>query len=159
MKATYLLPNDSETVGVLSMLYGDVSVRQTDDTMDPKSASLYGLYVNEENKPVAACVVDKEFAAYAGAALSMIPKGGAEDAAESGEIPQSMQENVYEVMNICSRLLMGDDTPHLRLAEMFPDYAQLPEDARQLLEQPVEKRAFEVEVPNYGKGRMALVVS
>ncbi len=159
MKPTYLLPNDSEAVGVLSMLYGDVSVRKADGAVDPKSASLFGLYVDEENRPVAACVVDKEFAAYAGAALSMIPKGGAEDAAETGDIPQSMQENVYEVMNICSRLLMGDDTPHLRLSQMLPAYDQLPEDARQLLEQPAAERAFEVEVPNYGKGRMALIVS
>lgn len=160
MSTSYNLPNDRETLGVLSMLYGDdIKVAMDDDSLAIENSKLYGLYVDSEGKPVGACLCDTQFAAYAGAALSMLPPGGAEDAADSGEISATMKENVYEVMNICSRLLMGDDTPHLKLENMYNDVTELSEDAVEMIKAAEGSSHFDIDIPNYGKGRLSLFAS
>lgn len=160
MNTNYCLPNDRETLGVLSMLYGDdIKVAKDEDSLAVENSKLYGLYVDGEGKPVAVCLCDTSFAAYAGAALSMLPPGGAEDAAESGEISATMKENVYEVMNICSRLLMSDSTPHLKLENMYVDLEELSDDAVEMIKTAPSSTHFGVDIPNYGKGRFSLVAT
>jgi hypothetical protein len=158
MSVSYYLPNDIETLGVLSMLYGDdIKVAKDEGALAIDDSKLYGLYVDSEGKPVGVCLCDTSFAAYAGAALSMLPPGGAEDAADSGEISDTMKENVYEVMNICSRLLMSDDTPHLKLENMYNDVAELSEEAVDMIKTAEGSSHFDIDIPNYGKGRLSLV--
>ena len=160
MSTSYYLPNDKETLGVLSMLYGDdIKVAKDDDSLAIEDSKLYGLYVNSEGDPVGVCLCDTKFAAYAGAALSMLPPGGAEDAADSGDISATMKENVYEVMNICSRLLMSDDTPHLKLENMYNDVAELSDEAIEMIKTAESSSHFGVDIPNYGKGRLSLVAT
>ncbi len=157
MDTKYNIPADRETLGVLSMLYGDgLVVKKADEDPSLDSDALVGLFVDSEGKTVAACTCDTSFAAYGGAALSMMPKGGAEDAAESGEISPIMQENVYEVMNICSRLLMNDSTPHLKLADMYQGLDNVPESSVEVIKN-ADGVKFEVEIPNYGKGHLSIV--
>ncbi len=160
MSTSYYLPNDSETLGVLSMLYGDdIKVANDEESLAMEDSKLYGLYVDSEGVPVGVCLCDTHFAAYAGAALSMLPPGGAEDAAESGDISATMKENVYEVMNICSRLLMSDDTPHLKLENMYNDVAELSEEAVEMIKAAEGGSHFGIDIPNYGKGRLSLVAT
>ena len=68
-----------------------------------------------------------------------------------------MKENVYEVMNICSRLLMSDDTPHLKLENMYNDVAELSEEAVDMIKTAEGSSHFDIDIPNYGKGRLSLV--
>ncbi len=160
MSISYYLPNDRETLGVLSMLYGDdIKVAMDEDALALENSKLYGLYVDGEGKPVGVCLCDTHFAAYAGAALSMLPPGGAEDAADTGDISATMKENVYEVMNICSRLLMSDDTPHLKLENMYNDVAELSEEAVEMIKSAEAGSHFDIDIPNYGKGKLSLVTT
>lgn len=158
METTFRVPKDRETLGVLSMLYGDgLVVKKAESEPEIDSDALVGLYVDKEGKTVAACSCDVKFAAFGGAALSMMPKGGAEDAAESGDLSPVMQENVYEVMNICSRLLMDDSTPHLKLTDMYKGVSELPGESVEVLKNAEAGVKFEVEIPNYGKGHLSIV--
>ncbi len=157
MDTKYNIPADRETLGVLSMLYGDgLVVKKAEENPTIDDDALVGLFVDQEGKTVAACTCDVPFAAFGGAALSMMPKGGAEDAAESGEISPVMQENVYEVMNICSRLLMNDSTPHLKLTDMYEGIDKVPDDSVEVIKNAPGVK-FEVEIPNYGKGHLSIV--
>ncbi len=157
MDTKFNIPADRETTGVLSMLYGDgLVVKKAEENPSIEDDALVGLFVDSEGKTVAACTCDVPFAAYGGAALSMMPKGGAEDAAESGEISSVMQENVYEVMNICSRLLMNDSTPHLKLTDMYEGLDKVPEESVEVIKNASGVK-FEVEIPNYGKGHLSIV--
>jgi hypothetical protein len=157
MDTKFNIPADRETTGVLSMLYGDgLVVKKAEENPSIENDALVGLFVDSEGKTVAACTCDVPFAAYGGAALSMMPKGGAEDAAESGEISTIMQENVYEVMNICSRLLMNDSTPHLKLTDMYEGLDKVPDEAVEVIKNANGVK-FEVEIPNYGKGHLSIV--
>lgn len=160
MSTNYHVPAARETLGVLSMMYGDgLVVEKNKETPVLEDQKLIGLFVDPEGNPVAACTCDLDFAAYGGAALSMMPKGGAEDAAENDDLSESMKENVYEIMNICSRLLMSDDTPHLKLGEMYAGASDLPEDAFGVLSSAEGYGSFDVEIPNYGTGKLAIITT
>ena len=59
-----------------------------------------------------------------GAALSMIPPGGAEDATAEGTVPANIAENTYEVLNICSAVFADHHQHRIVLDKMYvPGYA------------------------------------
>lgn len=160
MSTNYHIPASRETLGVLSMMYGDgLVVEKNKEEPVLENQKLIGLFVDTEGETVAACICDLDFAAYGGAALSMMPKGGAEDAAENDDLSESMKENVYEIMNICSRLLMSDDTPHLKLGEMYVGVSEVPTDSLEVLKSASGHTQFDVQIPNYGTGRLAIIAT
>jgi hypothetical protein len=122
------------------------------------ATSWVGLYVADDGKPVAACVVDTTLAAYSSAALSMLPPNVAKEAIKSGDLSVPMLANLYEIMNICSRLLMSDSSPHLKLdtvsSHKTPDPA-----AKPLLAAAKGRADFELSLPKYGSGSLALISS
>jgi hypothetical protein len=126
--------------------------------LDLLGATWVGLYVADDGKPVAACVVDSSLAAYSSAALSMLPPNLAKEAIKSGDLSVPMLANLYEIMNICSRLLMSDSSPHLKLdtvsCHRTPDPA-----AKPLLGAAKGRADFEISLPKYGSGSLALISS
>ena len=70
-----------------------------------------------------------------------------------------MLDNLYEVMNILSTLLMNEHTPHLKLEALHPDPGPLPAAAKGLLSKPAGRADFTVNVPRYGNGNLALLVN
>ena len=134
MSTVHPIPNDSDVKQMLGMLYGNgLGVDPGEPVAtDAGSRSIVAVYINDAGEPVTACCCDLPFAAYSGAALSMIPAGGAEDAASSGDLTEMMRGNLHEVMNICSRLFISENTPHLKLEALYDNPEVLPEAARTL---------------------------
>ncbi len=159
--ANYVVPNDVEVEQMMGMLYeGGVSVTpSTALSTDSDSKIVVAVFVDDEDKPVSSCICDFSFAAFAGAALTMIPKGGAEDAAESGEFSDTLRGNIYEVMNILTRLFMNPNTPHLRITKVFDVLSEAPEDVQSMLNVADEIAGYSVDVPNYGAGRLTFVTT
>jgi hypothetical protein len=62
-----------------------------------------------------------------------------------------MVDNMREIMNICSRLVMDATSPHLRLDQIYPAKS-LPAPATALLGAPSARREFQVQLPKYGGG-------
>lgn len=98
-----------------------------------------------------------KFAAFAGAALTKIPLGGAEDAAESGELTENMLGNLYEVMNICSRLFMDSSSPHLKLDKLYASISDLPDNALALVNAITGRLDLKVNIPGYGEGHLSFL--
>ncbi len=74
---------------------------------------------------VAICVCGLEFEAYSGAALFMIPADAANEMIAGQSVTDAILDNFYEVMNICSKLLMSDPSKtvhnfHPALVGLFP---------------------------------------
>ncbi len=107
--------------------------------------------------PVTACCCDLPFAAYSGAALSMIPRGGAEDAAKSGDLSEMMRGNLHEIMNICSRLFITDATPHLKLDALYDNPDALPEAARSMVATATGRTDLKISIPGYGEGNISFL--
>lgn len=159
--STYTLPSTSDIEETLGMLFGDDTFIKPIKALPVKAGNgnFVSIYVNDGGDPVAASVFDVAFAAFSSSSLSMIPAGGAKDAVKSGQLSDDMLENLNEVMNIISRLLMDGDAPHLRLQTVYEDAGELPEKALAMVNAPAGRIDCEVSIPRYGKGNLSLLVT
>jgi hypothetical protein len=157
MATRYPLPDLAKVKMMLGLLYDGLEVRpgKKFDVL-PASGSWLGLYVADDGAAVAACVVDVALAANSSAALSMLPPAIAKDAAKTKELTDVMVANLREIMNICTRLLMDDASAHLRLESVYPSKA-LPPAATQMLSALKGRVDFELTVPKYGPGTLAVL--
>lgn len=159
MASTYPTPSEIEVRQMLGMLFGNDLKISAADTMsvEPAPGKAAAVFVADDGTPVTACVCDMQFAAFAGAALTRIPKGGAEDAARSGELTANMLGNLHEVMNICSRLFMSASSPHLKLDKLYASAAELPENAKSILGSIKGRLDLKVNIPGYGDGHLSFL--
>jgi len=159
MSVKHPVPSKVDLRQILAMLYGNDLTLEAASAVPAEngSKSVVAVYVNDDNEPVTACVCDHEFVAFAGSALSRIPLGGAEDAAESGDFSDMMLGNHHEIMNICSRLFMSSDSPHLRLEKVYISPDEVPENARAVIQSSELRADFNVQVPGYGAGSLSFI--
>jgi hypothetical protein len=161
MATIHPTPRDVEVRQMLAMLFGnDLTISEAEELpVSVESKNAAALYVADDGTPVTACVCEINFAAFAGSALTKIPPGGAEDAASSGELTENMMGNLNEVMNICSRLFMSGSSPHLRLDKMYASIAELPENAKTMLDTVSGRLDLKVSIPGYGEGYLAFLAT
>ncbi len=156
MSTTYLIPTSESVSSLLGIIFGDdLSASECDS---PELNDRYvATFIDGDDKLVALCVSDKEFVAYSGAALAMIPANVAEEMISGNAVTDALVENFYEVMNICSKLMMTDSGAHLRLDKtMNPDQSA---DTVASLRESSQVIGFGVDIPRYGKGTLTFVVT
>jgi len=157
MMTAYPLPDGAKIVQILGLLFDGLEVKPGgvfDQT--PAGGAWFGVFVADSGEPVALCGADVNLAASFGAAFSMLPLAAAKDAAKSRELTDVMIENVREIMNICSRLVMDSASLHLKLDQVYPTKA-LPAPAAALLGAPKGRREFQLQLPKYGGGVLTLL--
>lgn len=160
MSTLHPIPKDVATRNILMMLYGaDLAVSPGSAVSPTDQPCMVAVFLNDEDQPVSACICDYNFAAFAGAALTSIPRGGAEDAAQTGDFSKMMLGNVQEVMNICSRLFMDSDSPHLRLDVVYHAVSDVPEDVMQMINSCPGRADYCIEIPGYGSGEVSFVAT
>jgi hypothetical protein len=150
------LPDSPQVKTLLGMLFDGLSVKPGPKLdASPKSNCYFGVYVSDTDKVVALCGCDMAFAANSGAALSMLPPNVAKEAAKDKELTPVMLANLHEVMNICTRLMLRDDTPHIKLRQLCVVTA-LPPAAAEILGAPKGRADFEVAIGKYGAGVLSV---
>lgn len=160
MSYNYLVPSEAEMSAMLGMLYGDgFKVEQSDKAVENPAQAVYASYIDSDGRTVAAALCDMPFAAYSAAALSMIPVDVAKEAVRDKALSSMMKDNFAELMNICSRFLMSDETPHLRFNKVYGSLADAPNSLRYLLDNAQAIRHFDATIPKYGKGKISFVAS
>ena len=94
----------------------------------------------------------------AGAASSAASSvaGAAKEAVKDKELTPVMLANLHEVMNICTRLMLRDDSPHLKLCELCPLNA-LPPTAAAIIAAPKGRIDFEIGLGKYGSGVLSVM--
>ena len=158
MSKLYPVPQEKQVLEILLMLYGsDVTLGSGQPVPMENGSSLLAVYINDEGKPSTACVCNYNFAAFAGSALTRIPVGGAEDAAETGDFSDMMLSNLSEVMNICSRMFMTDASPHIKLDVVYKTIDDAPDDVKALFSATEDRSDFDVGIPNYGSGAISFL--
>ena len=158
MPGIYPVPEEKNIHDTLTMLYGnDVTLDTCDSTSIEGDKNMIAVFINDEGEPSTACACNYNFVAFAGAALTKIPVGGAEDAAESGDFSDMMLSNLYEVMNICSRMFMTDTSPHIKLDKVYKTFDEAPEEVRSAFKDVEERIDFDVEIPGYGNGAISFM--
>lgn len=160
MPTTFILPKAADVSKTLIMLFGGNVPATPGKPVNSKAGSnnLIASYVDDNGKVVAAFVCDIPLAANAGCALSMMPAAAAKEAIKTKKLEQAMLDNLYEVVNILSTLLMNDKTPHLKISALYPDISKLPTEVREMLNAAKGHADFTINVPRYGNGCMSLLV-
>ena len=139
---------DANTVrGLLSSLFDKPCTVKADKvpSKPEKGMALRGRFVDDEGNVIAAASADIPFAAFTGAAIAMLPVGGAEDAIDDKELSGALKEAYAEVLNVLSRLLNTPGRPHCRYLDM-DDVSGDPGFDVKL------KARFSVDIEGYGKG-------
>jgi hypothetical protein len=142
---------------LLGLLFDGLDVKpggKFDQT--PAGGAWFGVFVADSGAPVSLCGADASLAASFGAAFSMLPVGVAKDAAKSHELTDVMVDNMREIMNICTRLVMDATSPHLKLEQIY-SVKSLAAPVAALLTAPKERREFQIQLPKYGGGVMTLL--
>lgn len=146
-------PEESQLVQMLNMILGFSTKAKEFDSFDIDAVSHTAVYVNDDGEKVASCLCTLPTAASLGCALSMIQPGSAESMVEDKELTQMATDNLYEVMNIFSSLLMDDKSSHLKLSEL--NAANDPS----VQNDEWQSYAFAVDMGKYGEGHLLFKVS
>jgi len=157
MTTLYPLPDAAKIMKLLGLLFDGLDVKpggKFDQT--PTGGAWIGVFIADDGVSVSLCGADANLAASFGAALSMLPVGVAKDAAKSHQLTDVMIDNMREIMNICTRLVMDAGSPHLRLEQIYP-VKSLAASAAALLAAPKERREFQIQLPKYGGGVMTVL--
>ena len=127
-------------------------------TPTPDKPVSVAVYVDPHMAINALCVMDLGASAYTGAALALLPPGGAQDAVEEdGELTSLLVEALHEVVNVLSALFNTPGAPHSKLHKLYAPGDDLPGDIAGMLAN-FNRIDLAIEVPGYGKGALSLVL-
>ena len=127
-------------------------------TPAPGKPVAVAVYVDPQMAINALCVMDLGAAAYTGAALALLPPGGAQDAVEEdGELTSLLVEALHEVVNVLSALFNTPGAPHSKLHKLYAPGDDLPGDIVGMLA-AFNRLDLVVEIQGYGKGGLSLVL-
>ena len=155
---TIALPASLAIRNLLEDLLGrDVTVNPADPpVVADLKRTVSAVYIDGATRMVAVIGLDLALAAYAGAALGLMPVGGAQDCLEDGTLSPMLAENVGELFNVLTSLLNREGGPHVRLYKVYQPPEPLPNDAQAQLLALGNRSDLLVEVARYGKGRLSV---
>jgi len=123
-----------------------------------KQAAFVGTYVDNKDTVKALVLGDLSLACFVGSALSMVPAEEAQTVVKSGKISDSMAENCREIINVAASLFNSGSATHLKLKTAHFDMAALPDDVKAWVAKPPARMDLQANVPDYGPGRMSVMV-
>jgi hypothetical protein len=159
--STIALPASLAVRNLLEDLLGrDVTVQNTDPVLaENVKQTVAAVYVDNSMKMTAVIGLGLPLAAYAGAALGLMPAGGAQDCVEDGVLSPMLAENVTELCNVLTSLLNREGSPHLKLYKVYLPPEQVPPDVQAMLLALGNRTDLMVEIARYGKGKFSLSVA
>jgi hypothetical protein len=132
-------------------------VTAKDGKVTDLTKGVFGVFATDAGEPVILVVSDVAFAAYAGAALALVPKQVAEESIRAQALADSLAENFHEVINVLGGLFNTAGVVHVILREVCVGRDQLPADAAPLVTDPGKRQDFELTVNDYGSGQFSVM--
>lgn len=114
-------------------------------------------YIDPAHHLATIAVMDLPLAAYSGAALALIPKGGAEAAIEDKMLPDNLFENVSEILNVLAAPIGDCSGVHQRLETTFAPHDPLPGQIASYAATLGAREDVTLEVAGYGRGTLSIV--
>jgi hypothetical protein len=154
------LPGAKDVRDLLEGMLGrDVDVRTGGAMVDPNAegGAQIGTYVDKLGTLRAVVVADLALAARAGAAIALMPAGGAEVAIEESALSEALFENAYEILNVMASLFNVGDAPHVKLDGCWAPGGAVPADVAQWVLSYVRRLDLDVDVRGYGPGRLSIL--
>ncbi len=116
-----------------------------------------GVYTDDSMAMRAILLLELPLAAHIGASIALIPVAQAEEAVESGTLPDMLYENTAEVLNVAASLFNLDDAPHVKLYQSYRPGEDVPPDVRKWVLAFVRRLDMELSVAGYGKGHISVL--
>jgi hypothetical protein len=124
----------------------------------PDTPASVAVYVDDSLRISALIACDLAFSAYAGAALGLVPPGGAQAAIDDGKLTDTLSENLYEVLNIAASMFNVAGADHLRLHALHPAGPPLDPQLRISTLTLGRREDLRVDVGGYGAGALSIVL-
>jgi hypothetical protein len=124
----------------------------------PDTPASVAVYVDDSLRISALVACDLAFSAYAGAALGLVPPGGAQAAIDDGKLTDTLSENLYEVLNIAASMFNVAGADHLRLHALHPAGPPLDPQLRISTLTLGRREDLRVDVGGYGAGALSIVL-
>ncbi len=153
------LPAPKDVRDLLQQLLGrGVEVAPSDPyaPQDGARATL-AVYVDDQLRTCAVAVADLPFSAYAGAAIGLVPVGGAEAALEEAALSRALRENLYEVLDVAAALLNAEGVPRVKLYAVHAPGEIPPIDVSGFARTLGRRLDLSVDIAGYGAGRFSVV--
>jgi hypothetical protein len=115
------------------------------------------VYVDDRNALSSVALMDFPLAAYSGAALALIPKGGAEVAIEEKELPTSLLENAAEILNVLAAPIGEASGVHQRLHQTFGPLEFPPSDVAAWSATIGSRVDVRLSIAGYGAGTLSVI--
>ena len=156
-----VLPTSKAVRDLLEDMLGrDIDVARSEPLVpSPKVRSAIAVYVDARLRAGAIVAVELPLAAFAGAAIGLVPRGGANECVEEGELSPTISENLHEVLNICSMLFNQPGARHLRLYKVYDPSELPPVDISAYLRTLGRRLDLSVRVAGYGAGKLGVVLT
>jgi len=157
---TYL-PTRKEIRDLLVDLLGrEVTLNQSAPfAPGPSEPATLAVYVDDHLQTSAVVVCDLAFSALVGAAIGLVPLAGAEAAIEAQELPQTISENLAEVLNIASSLFNAPEHEHMKLHEVRPAAkGGMAINDRFLALTLGRREDLSIDIAGYGHGLLSIVL-
>jgi len=150
------LPGLTDVTHLFTMLFGhETACKARKSPLSRQEGAIVASYLDNcgEIKRLISC--DIAFANSAGAALSAIPAGAANDATKSGEVPENILANLLEVMNVAVNLFTESFGGRLELGSVSRLSDLSPETQAALAS--IQRVKLDVAIPRYDMGRVDLI--
>jgi hypothetical protein len=121
--------------------------------------TLVALYVDDSLHLAGIIGLDFPLAVHAGAAIGLVPVGGAEACIEDREISKVIAENAVEVCNVLGSLLNRPGAPHLKMYQTFLPGVAPPADAGSHLLALGRRMDLAVDIGGYGGGKLSIALA
>jgi hypothetical protein len=125
--------------------------------LDTRPRPTTAVYVDDHNKLSAVAVMDFPLTAYAGAALALVPKGGAEIAIEEKDLPESLLENAAELLNVLAAPIGDSSGVHQRLHGTFGPDQTPPTDVSSWSATLGSRIDLRLDIKGYGSGTLSVI--
>jgi hypothetical protein len=125
--------------------------------MNGRPGPTTAVYVDDHNKLSSVAVMDFPLTAYCGAALALVPKGGAEIAIEEKDLPASLLENAAELLNVLAAPIGDASGTHQRLTDTFGPGQVPPADVAGWSVQLGTRTDLLLDIKGYGSGTLSVV--
>ncbi len=123
-----------------------------------KSTNVVAVYVTDKLATCAVAVTDLECAARMGGCLGMVPRGVVDEAIAARELPSTLHDNCYEVLNVLAAVFNLPNAPHVRLYEMYGPNSGLPADVAKIASTLGSRMDVALKIAGYGTGVLSIVV-
>ena len=140
------------------LLGRDVSIGDAVPIVFDHPRPVVATYVDDKFTLTAVAVMDLQLAANAGAAIALVPKGGAEAAIEDLRLPPNLFENASEILNVLAAPIGDHCGVHVKLSSTFAPGETVPPQVESVAVSLGARQDVGLDIAGYGSGRLSMIL-